>query len=469
MASQKSQPSSILVVDDDKKILFAFREVLKRERYRCLTADNGTDALRIFTVERPSLVFMDIAMPDVDGLETLRRMKETASHAPVIMITGHGTMQLAIKAMQLGAYDYVSKPLDVQKIRELIHRALNASRATPAGDSRGTFSASVVDHYELIGHDAHMQDVYKLIGSVALTPSHTPVLITGESGTGKELVARAIHNSGAAASEPFVAINCTAVPETLLESELFGHDKGAFTGAFERKLGKFEIAGSGTIFLDEIGSLPLQLQQKLLRVLQEREFERLGGHEQLQVRARFIAATNVDLATAVQRGHFRKDLYFRLNVVGIHLPALRDRREDIPLLAEYFLRKYTERIKRPVKGFSSGALSLLQSYDYPGNVRQLENIIERAVIFSKGEVILPEVIQEPLPGISAEADRPTVTTEEFATARRRVLDAFEARFVESLLDKYGGNVTKAARASKMTRQNFQRLMNKHNVRSQRFR
>jgi two-component system response regulator AtoC len=379
-------------------------------------------------------------------------------------------MQTAIKAMQMGAFDYLTKPLDIAKVRNLTRRAI-ASRENIAVVSamQTRFNADVVERYELIGNSPKMQEVYKAIGSIAMTPSQSSVLITGESGTGKELVARAIHHSSNSVAEPFVAINCTALPENLLESELFGHEKGAFTGAIERKLGKFEIAGKGTIFLDEIGSLPSSLQQKLLRALQEREFERVGGNEKITIEARFIAATNVDLEAAVQAQMYRKDLFFRLNVVAIHLPPLRERLEDLPLLADYFLKKYSERIKKPVKGFSSEAMSLLVMHSYPGNVRQLENIIERAVIFTKGEVVLPESLSDPLtPKVKGEMGLPLVSP-VFSKSREHVLDAFEAQFLRHALSKHNGNVTDAARESKMTRQNFQRLMKKHGIRSDRFR
>jgi two-component system response regulator AtoC len=467
--SQPGKPK-ILVVDDDKKILFAFEQVLKRERYVCFTAASGPEALVTLADQHPSVIFLDIAMPHVDGMQTLEKIKQYDPSVPVIMITGHGTMQTAIKAMQMGAFDYLTKPLDIAKVRNLARRAI-ASRDNIAvvSPKQTRFNADVVERYELIGNSPKMQEVYKAIGSIAMTPSQSSVLITGESGTGKELVARAIHHSSNPVTEPFVAINCTALPENLLESELFGHEKGAFTGAFERKLGKFEVAGKGTIFLDEIGSLPSSLQQKLLRALQEREFERVGGNEKITIEARFIAATNMDLEAAVQAQTYRKDLFFRLNVVSIHLPPLRERLEDLSLLADYFLKKYSERIKKPVKGFSSEAMSLLLMHSYPGNVRQLENIIERAVIFTKGEVVLPESLSDPLtPKVKGEMGLPLVSP-VFSKSREHVLDEFEAQFLRHALSKHNGNVTEAARESKMTRQNFQRLMKKHGIRSDRFR
>ena len=470
MTDNHSGNAKILVVDDDTKILFAFEQVLKRERYECLTATSGAEALGALAEEHPSVVFLDIAMPHLDGMQTLEKIKQCDPSVPVIMITGHGTMQTAIKAMQMGAFDYLTKPLDIAKVRELTRRAIASRENVAIASSKQTrFKADVVDRYELIGNHPNMQEVYKTIGSIAMTPNQSSVLITGESGTGKELVARAIHHSSEAASEPFVAINCTALPEALLESELFGHEKGSFTGAFERKLGKFEIAHRGTIFLDEIGTLPAALQQKLLRALQEREFERVGGNEKLTIEARFIAATNIDLETGVQNQTFRKDLFFRLNVVAIHLPPLRDRVEDIPLLANYFLNKYSERIKKPIKGFSNEAMAFLTAHAYPGNVRQFENIIERAVIFTKGPVILPDALSDPSASRANREAHPPITSPIFSKSRDQVLGAFEAQFIRHSLTRHRGNVTEAAKESEMTRQNFQRLMKKHKIKSEDFR
>lgn len=469
----KVEQTKVLVVDDDEKILFAFQEFLKKDGYKSIVAKNGEEALEKLSTEQPGIVFMDITMPKLNGLEALKRIKEKNQSTPVIILTGYGTMQTAIKAMQLGAFEYVTKPLDVQKIREVTRRAFLSVQTQPVGVSSPiSFKADVIDRYELVGNSERMQDVYKLIGSISTTPNHTSVLIVGESGTGKELVARAIHSNGANAHEPFVAVNCTVLPEALLESELFGHEKGAFTGAIDRKLGKFEIARRGTIFLDEIGNLSLNLQQKLLRVLQEREFERLGGNTPIHVDARFIAATNRDIESEVRQGNFREDLFFRLNVAGIHLPPLRERKEDIPLLANYFLAKYSIEIKRSVKGFSDDAMALLSrkaGYSYPGNVRELENFIERGVMLTKGEVILPEVLREMFVTSTAKPTPLPIISHTFSKSREHVVELFEKQFLIEQLEKYRGNVTAAAKASKMTRQNLQRLMKKHRIRAEPFR
>ncbi len=462
---KKTEPT-VLIVDDDEKIVFAFLGLFKGEGFRCMVAHDGEEAVEKVASEAPQVVFMDITMPRLDGLEALRRIKEISPSIPVILITGVGTMQTAIKAIQLGAFDYLTKPLDVAKVRASARKALASINAKPSdGGQAYPRGAQVTDRYEIIGNSALMQEVYKLIGSISVTPNHTSVLIQGESGTGKELVARAIHANGKFAGEPFIAINCTALPEALLESELFGHEKGAFTGAVDRKLGKFELAGQGSIFLDEIGNLSLQLQQKLLRVLQEREFERVGGNVPLNVEARFIAATNLELEEGLRNKTFREDLFFRLNVAKVQLPPLRDRREDIPLLANYFLRKYNERHKSSIKGFSEEAHQYLLAYPYPGNVRELENMIERAVMLTKGDVILADTLGE----TRSVGDSAFPPGQPFAAARNHALELFEREYVTGMLREHQGNVSAAANASGMTRQNFQRLMVKHGISASDFR
>lgn len=459
----------ILVVDDDPKIVFAFLEVLKKDGYAAITASDGEEALRTASLGNIDLIFMDISLPKIDGLEVLKKFKEQGITIPTIIITGYGIMQNAIKAMQLGAFDYLTKPLDINKIRELTKKALAKSIPSDTGESSSSFNADVVDRYEIIGRCAQMQEIYKLIGMVSTTPNTVSVLITGESGTGKELVARAIHGSTSGTGHPFIGINCSAVPDNLLESELFGFEKGAFTGAAERKLGKFELAQNGTIFLDEIGNLLPNLQQKLLRVLQEREFERVGGDVPIKVQARFIAATNKDIELEIKNGNFREDLFFRLNVVSIHLPPLRERSEDIPLLSNYFLGKYNEHLKKSVKGFSNQAQSLLSSYQFPGNVRELENIVERAVMLTRGDEITSDLLEKMLslnPSVKAPVLPINGTT--FKQSRDYVMNLFEKQFVESKLAALHGNVTSAANASGMTRQNFQRMMKKYNIKAEDF-
>ncbi len=455
------EQNRILVVDDDEKILFAFREVLEKDGHEFLQARNGEEALEKLKIEQPDIIFMDVSMPKVDGLQVLQEIRKTDYSKPVIIITGQGTIQTAVKAMQLGAFQYLIKPLSVKTIREEIRKAqINlGSGLTPESQ----YNISPSDRYQLIGNSNSMHQIYKIIGSLSIAPNHTSVLIQGESGTGKELVARAIHNNGAHCQQPFIAINCTAVPETLLESELFGHEKGAFTGAIECKIGKFELAGKGTIFLDEIGDLSPNLQHKLLRVLQEREFERVGGNSRIMVEARFIAATNQNLEKKVKNGSFRKDLYFRLKVVTIHIPPLREHKEDILLLANFFLSRYKNQIKKNIDGFTDDAMAKLKLYNYPGNIRELENIIERAVILIRGRFIDREILGDlPVTLETTQVSLPIVSP-VYSESRDYLLGLFEKQFILEQLEKHQGNVSAAAKASRMSRQNFHRLIQKYNI------
>jgi len=459
---------SILIVDDDEVILQTLSAILGREGYTSAFARNGREALNEVGERRPSLVFMDISMPEMDGFETLRRLKEIAAQVPVVIMTGQGTMATAIKAIQLGAFDYILKPLDIDQIRSVAKEALEAAGNLNLLPSEVVDSGGA-DRYTLIGESPCMQEVYKLIGSLSRTPNSMPVLILGETGTGKELVARAIHQHGENHLEPFIPINCTALPETLLESELFGHEKGAFTGATERTLGKFEVAGSGTIFLDEIGDLPLPLQMKLLRVLQEREFERLGGHERIPIQARFVSATNQNLRQAIGAGRFREDLYYRLNVAAISLPALREHKEDIPLLVRRFVAKYNFQINKSVRVISTEAMEILETYSYPGNVRELENLVERAVMLARNETLSIEGLSELIGQQGQPADSQSAGETNFAMAREEALSAFERQFLLRQLDRHEGNLSALSQAHKIPRPTLYRLLSKHGIDPGRFR
>ena len=466
MNNNLENKGKILIVDDDPKILFAFLEVLKKEGHPAVTASDGEEALKIAGTENIDLIFMDISIPKINGLEVLKKFKEQGINIPTIIITGYGIMQNAIRAMQLGAFDYLTKPLDITKIRELTKKALAKSVKTSSeSENHFSFNTDIVDSYELIGRSTRMQEIYKLIGMVSTTPNTVSVLITGESGTGKELVARAIHGNTFETNRPFIGINCSAVPDNLLESELFGYEKGAFTSAESRKLGKFEIAQNGTIFLDEIGNLVPNLQQKLLRVLQEREFERLGGDVPIKVQARFIAATNQELESEIKKRNFREDLFFRLNVVSIKLPPLRERPKDIPLLADYFLAKYNEHLKKKIEGLSPQAISLLNSYQFPGNVRELENLIERAVMLTRGKEITDDLLEKMLSLNPVKEPVLPISGSTFKESRVHIIKIFEKQFVEKKLSDTQGNVTLAAKKSGMTRQNFQRMMKKYGIKA----
>ncbi len=463
---------TILIVDDDPSIRFAFQKTFEPKHYRTIEAENGRRALEIIPKEKPSVIFMDIMMPDVDGLEVLERIKKLDPNIPVIMITGFGTMQTAMRAIKLGAYEYMTKPLDIDKVRLLADRALEMLQLREELKDYKEKISLVSDGYELIGQSEAMQEVYKKMGAAAGTPNSTVVLIHGESGTGKELVARAIHQNGHHPTQPFVAVNCTALPENLFESELFGYEKGAFTGAYDRKIGLIEQAGEGTVFLDEIGDLSLHLQQKLLRVLQEREFTRLGGNKAFPVKARFIAATNKVLEEAVKKGEFREDLFYRLNVLSIELPPLRERKEDIPLLVNFFLNRSKKKLKKNIRMATPELIEVLKNYEFAGNVRELENMIERAVILEKGEILslnsFKGMLKNDSPAFSDRMEGP-LSSVVFQEARKAWIDEFEKRFIQKRLRENRGNVTNAAKQARLQRQSFQRLMRKHGIRSEDFR
>lgn len=462
-----------LIADDEEKIAYAFRQTFGQGA-DVIVAEDGQKAIDFLREARPTLAFLDIKMPVKDGFEVLGEVADLIDDIPIIAITGYGTMKTAIRAMQLGAFDYITKPLDVQHLRLVVSRALEMVRLkNEVKDlkSERWREARVKD--EIIGRHPSMQEVFKKIGMVALTPNTTTVLITGESGTGKELVAKAIHRAGpeeAGWKEPFLGINCSALPENLLESELFGHERGAFTGAVKQQQGKFAAAGKGTIFLDEIGDMPLSLQQKLLRVLEAREFSPIGSTRRIPVKARFIAATNQDLKQRMQEGRFREDLYYRLNVFTIHLPPLRERKTDIPLLVDFFIKRQNEQLNRGVKAIADEALQVLLNYDFPGNVRELQNMIVSAMTQEKGEVLTLGAFQPFLAtDESATTGKFSFQTENLREARRHVIQQFEEQFVQHLLTLTGGNVTQAAERAGIERQSFQRLLRRYGIRSQDFR
>ncbi|MFH1458063.1 MAG: sigma-54 dependent transcriptional regulator [Candidatus Omnitrophota bacterium] len=379
--------STILVVDDEKNVISSFVKILSQEDYRILTASNAEDGLALAQGSCVDLLIMDIKMPGMSGLEALSGFKALDAKLPIIIMTAYATTERAIEAMQLGAYDYVIKPFDVPRMKKLIEKALETSRLMKTEvdfKPRPEFKGD-----RIIGSSCRMQEIYKLIGQVAA--SDTTVFLRGESGTGKELVARAIYHHSHRKHKPFLVINSAAIPETLLESELFGYERGAFTDARERRIGKLEQCNGGTLFLDEIGDMPHAIQTKLLRVLENKSFERLGSNKTITVDVRLLTATNKDLEKLLKEGKFREDLYYRLNVVALRLPPLRERKEDIALLAEYFINRCNkELLKTGVKKLSSEALKTLQNYDWPGNVRELENVIKKALLLGKGHVILPE-------------------------------------------------------------------------------
>lgn len=384
----------LLIIDDEPSIRFSIQQVFDREDIQVLGAEDAEEGLRLAAEEPPDVILLDIRLGDRNGLEVFQQLREIDPKSLVIFITGHGTTETAIEAMKLGAYDYLVKPLDADQLREVVRQAFAISRLmhVPAIIDETDRPEDRPDR--LVGSGAAMQTVCKQIGRLA--PQDVNVLILGESGTGKELVARAIYHHSRRREAPFLAINCAAIPESLLESELFGHEKGAFTGADRRRIGKFEQCHSGTLFLDEIGDMAPHTQAKILRLLQEGRFERVGGSETITVDVRIIAATNQQLDSLIERGLFRKDLYFRLRGVTIHLPPLADRREDIAELAHYFLFRFNRQLGIAVQSISPEALELLERYRWPGNVRELQSVIREALIVSAGTTILPKFLPEEL-------------------------------------------------------------------------
>jgi two-component system nitrogen regulation response regulator GlnG len=390
-------PARVLIADDEDSLRWVLEKSLRQAGYEVTAVKDGSSALRAFQDEPFDLVFLDVRMPGTDGLTALGRLRELRPEAPVVVMTAHGTMDTAIQAMQRGAYDYLAKPFDLDEVVLLAERALAAGRLTQEVARLRSGLQEVWEFGALVGRHPRMQEVYKAIGRIAA--SDVTVLLRGESGTGKEVVARAIHHYSRRAGRPFVAVSSAAIPATLLESELFGHERGAFTDAKERKLGKLELAHGGTLFLDEIGDMPVELQTKLLRALQERTIERVGGQDSIRIDVRVLAATNRDLEALMKDGRFREDLFYRLNVVTLNLPPLRERRRDIPLLVEHFLAKYATELGE--RGVAPEALDRLVGHDWPGNVRELENVIQRAMVMATSGVILPEHL--PIGAVSAAA------------------------------------------------------------------
>ena len=454
----------VLIVDDEPDVVANWSRLLGRDDYACVTATDGERALALLESERPEIVLTDLKMPRVDGMQVLTRARELDPDVVVIMITGHGSVESAVEAMRAGAFDYLLKPLPSNDVLRLaIERAAERRRLIEENRRLREPLAPRAGFDHLVGKSTAMETVFDLVRKAARSEAN--ILIQGESGTGKELIARAIHAQSARAAEVFVPVDCAALPDALLESELFGHERGAFTGADRTKPGMIEVADRGTLFLDEIGELPQALQSKLLRALQERQIRRVGGTKFVNVDIRLVSATNRDTAELVRKGEFRDDLFYRVNVITITLPPLRERAGDVALLAHHFLRRYGRNRAPLLSGIDQGALACLEAYAWPGNVRELQNVIERACALTDGPMIgvrdLPDHVRgrgRPAPAVPGQ-DLP------LAQAREAWLQAFAQGYLTDLLRRHGGNISQAAKAAGIDRKTLHRLLTKHGIKA----
>jgi two-component system nitrogen regulation response regulator NtrX len=448
---------TICIVDDEPAILNSLSSILEDEGYQVVVATNGVEGLKVVRSDSPDLVMLDIWMPEMDGLETLKRLRSQFPGILVVMMSGHGSIETAVKATKLGAYDYLEKPLDLEKVTILVRNALHQRKLE---EENLNLRIQVERRFELVGSSPTMNRLREMIAMAA--PANSRVLISGANGTGKELVARAIHLQSPRHNRPFVEINCAAIPETLIESELFGHEKGAFSGATSMKRGKFELADGGTLFLDEIGDMSLATQAKVLRVLQEQQFTRVGGTKLLNVQVRVIAASNKDLADEIHKNNFREDLYYRLNVLPIVVPPLKERREDIPELAQHFLKMHSEEQGMKPKEFSAQGLEALRRHDWPGNIRELRNLIERLLIMVPKPVIDAADVEMFLQGRQP-TGVPVLPAGTNYDSLREARNVFEREVISQKLRENNWNVSKTADELKIERSHLHRKIKLLNV------
>ncbi|TAN60022.1 sigma-54-dependent Fis family transcriptional regulator [bacterium] len=445
---------TIMVVDDEKDIRESLAGVLKDEGYGVAVAGSSEEALKKLESVSPDIILLDIWLPGIDGIEALKEIKRRSRYIPVIMISGHANIETAVKATKLGAYDFIEKPLSLDKVILTVEHALEQKRLL---EENNELRVKTLSKYEIIGETKAMYTLTSGIKKAA--PTNSTVLITGENGTGKEYVARNVYLLSNRSNKPFIEVNCAAIPEELIESELFGHEKGAFTSAVAQRKGKFDLADKGTIFLDEIGDMSLKTQAKVLRILQEHSFERVGGVEHINVDVRVIAATNKNLKELIIKGAFREDLYYRLNVIPFHVPPLRERAEDIPLFIDYFLKEFTrETAKEPVT-INQEASDMLLKYEWPGNVRELKNLIERLVIMAPSSVITPDDLPEYIKGAEGSHPKNIFRSMLIKEARRD----FEKEFILRKLKEFGGNIAKTAEAIGIERSHLYRKIKSYGI------
>ncbi|MCX5820651.1 MAG: sigma-54 dependent transcriptional regulator [Deltaproteobacteria bacterium] len=447
---------TILIVDDEESICQTLEGILTDEGYEVVTAGSGEEALRVLEEEQPQLILLDIWLPGMDGIETLKAIKAAHPQLQVVMMSGHGTIETAVKATKLGAFDFIEKPLSLEKVILAVNHALDLVRL----EEENLFLRQRVSHeYELTGNSGPIQDLKEVIGIVA--PTNAWILVMGENGTGKELVARSIHRQSRRVQKPFIEVNCAAIPEDLIESELFGHEKGAFTGATAKKRGKFDLANEGTIFLDEVADMSLKAQAKVLRILQEKKFERVGGNRLIPTDVRVLAATNKDLEKEMEEGRFRQDLYYRLNVIPLRIPPLRERREDIPLLVDRFLKDFAQKEGDAEKKVTDEVMTVLMRYHWPGNVRELKNIIERLVIMTQAGVIskcdiAPLFEEGKMPVSPPESE---IASDSFRAAKQD----FERQYIVRKLREFDGNISRTAEAIGLERSNLHKKIRSYDL------
>jgi len=457
------KPARILIADDQLNMRKILKAILESEGYSVDVACNGSEVISLLGKQTYQTVVTDLKMPGMDGLEVLEQASRLFPKLPLIMITAHGTIETAVEAMKKGAIDYITKPFEKNEILQTIKKAV---KTFDLSDRELSYDTSTPGRFELIGNSKQMQEIYGVIDKVAASP--TTILILGESGTGKELVAKAIHDNSLVKTKPFIKINCAAIPENLLESELFGYEKGAFTGAVTSKPGRFELADGGTLFLDEIGEIPKEMQVKLLRCLQEQEFERVGGLKTIKMNVRLLTATNTNLEKEVEQGHFRQDLFYRLNVVPIRLPALRERKEDIPFLVSHFLKKFNAKLGKTIEGVDKEVETLLLNYSWPGNIRELENVMERCILLSEGpRISAAELPQSLLKGTGSpseyEQDDQNSSTSLKETVRKST-QKIERTLIVRVLQETNGNISRAALLLGISRKSLQTKIKEYNLR-----
>jgi DNA-binding NtrC family response regulator len=453
--------NKILIVDDELNMRLVLQAMLKKEGYAVTTASNGMEALKILKADQMDIVVTDLKMPKLDGMGLLGEIIRDYPSIPVIIITAHGTIATAVDALKKGAFDYITKPFEQDELKQVIQKAVKTRRLD---EDEALLNPDDIDRYGIIGSSDRITEIFETIKRVA--PTTTTILITGETGTGKELIARAIHRNSPRKNNPFIKINCAAIPESLMESELFGYEKGAFTGAATKKQGRFELAHKGTLFLDEVGELPKDMQVKLLQVIQEQEFERVGGLQTIKVDVRLITATNRNLFEDVKDGRFREDLYYRLNVIPAHLPPLRERKEDIPVLIDFFIEKFNKKLDRSVKYIDEKVTNLLIQHAWPGNIRELENLVERMILMARGDtIVFADLPSELKTAIESDSTSPSgIRQKPFKDIMKNHMEDIEKQMIISVLEECGNNVTRAAKQLGLSRKGLQLKMMKYKLR-----